>query len=73
MQNNTQNNKKQRTHIPVEGYTIEELRTEPIEKLVEIAKNLGIENPQELKRQDLMFEILKTQVSQGGEGLRRCP
>ncbi|RUM56685.1 MAG: transcription termination factor Rho [Nautilia sp.] len=66
MQNNTQNNKKQRTHIPVEGYTIEELRTEPIEKLVEIAKNLGIENPQELKRQDLMFEILKTQVSQGG-------
>jgi len=66
MQNNNQNNKKQRTHIPVEGYTIEELRTEPIEKLVEIAKNLGIENPQELKRQDLMFEILKTQVSQGG-------
>ena len=66
MQNNTQNNKKQRTHIPVEGYTIEELRTKPIEKLVEIAKNLGIENPQELKRQDLMFEILKTQVTQGG-------
>jgi len=66
MQNNNHNNKKQRTHIPVEGYTIEDLRTEPIEKLTEIAKNLGIENPQELKRQDLMFEILKTQVSQGG-------
>jgi transcription termination factor Rho len=69
MQNNNHNynnTKKQRTHIPVSGYTIEDLRRETIEKLTEIAKKLGIENPQELKRQDLMFEILKTQVSQGG-------
>jgi len=65
MQNNN-HNKKQRTHIPVEGYNIEDLRTQPIEKLTEIAKKLKIENPQELKRQDLMFEILKTQVSNGG-------
>jgi transcription termination factor Rho len=57
---------KKRTHIPVQGYTIEELRTQPIEKLTQIAKELGIENPQEFKRQDLMFEILKTQVSNGG-------
>jgi len=55
-----------RTHTPVEGYTIEDLRTKSIDELLEIASNLGIENPQELKRQDLMFEILKSQVSKGG-------
>jgi len=58
--------KKQRTHIPVEGYTIEELRQMPTDELIEIAKKLGVENPQEYKRQDLMFEILKAQVQQGG-------
>ena len=34
--------------------------------LSNIAKELGIENPQEFHRKDLMFEILKNQVSQGG-------
>ena len=57
---------KSRTHVPVEGYKIEGLRTTPLEKLLEIATELGIENPNELKRQDLMFEILKSQVNQGG-------
>ncbi len=57
---------KSRTHVPVDGYKIEGLRTTPLEKLVEIATELGIENPNELKRQDLMFEILKSQVNQGG-------
>ena len=57
---------KSRTHIPVDGYKIEGLRTTPLEKLIEIATELGIENPNELKRQDLMFEILKSQVNQGG-------
>lgn len=57
---------KNRTHTPVEGYKIEELRTYSIEKLIKISKELGVENPQEYKRQDLMFEILKNQVSQGG-------
>ncbi|MEO1942067.1 MAG: transcription termination factor Rho [Campylobacterales bacterium] len=57
---------RERTHIPVEGYTIEELRQMPTTKLLEIAKGLGVENPQELKRQDLIFEILKAQVAQGG-------
>jgi len=57
---------KSRTHIPVDGYKIESLRTTPLEKLLEIATELGIENPNELKRQDLMFEILKSQVNQGG-------
>ena len=60
------NTKKQRTHIPVEGYTIEDLQSKTIEELTLIAKELGIENPQEFKRKDLMFEILKNQVSQGG-------
>jgi len=57
---------KSRTHVPVDGYKIEGLRTTPLEKLLEIATELGIENPNELKRQDLMFEILKSQVNQGG-------
>ncbi|MDD6055125.1 MAG: transcription termination factor Rho [Helicobacteraceae bacterium] len=57
---------KTRTHTPVEGYTIEDLRAKSINKLAEIAKSLGIENPQEFLRQDLIFEILKTQVSKGG-------
>ncbi|WP_121021836.1 transcription termination factor Rho [Helicobacter vulpis] len=57
---------KQRTHTPVSGYRIEELRAKPTEKLLEIANELKVENPQEYKRQDLMFEILKNQVSQGG-------
>jgi transcription termination factor Rho len=59
-------NKKKRTHIPVEGYTIEDLRTENLDKLIEVAKELEIENPQEYKRQDLIFEILKSQVKKGG-------
>lgn len=57
---------KSRTHTPVEGYTIEFLRSQSIDKLAEIAKSLGIENPQEFLRQELIFEILKTQVSKGG-------
>ncbi len=60
------NNGKSRTHIPVEGYKIEDLRQKSLEELVAIAKELGVENPNELKRQDLMFEILKSQVSKGG-------
>ncbi|WP_201354068.1 transcription termination factor Rho [Hydrogenimonas urashimensis] len=61
---NRTNNK--RTHIPVEGYKIEDLRQKSLEELIAIAKELGVENPNELKRQDLMFEILKSQVSKGG-------
>ncbi len=55
-----------RTHMPVKGHKIEDLRNTPIDKLLEIALELGVENPQELKRQDLMFEILKSQTTQGG-------
>ncbi|AFI04310.1 transcription termination factor Rho [Helicobacter cetorum] len=57
---------KVKTHTPVSGYRIEDLRTYPTEKLLEIANKLKVENPQEFKRQDLMFEILKNQVTQGG-------
>ncbi len=60
------NNNKSRTHIPVEGYKIEDLRQKSLEELLTIAKELGVEHPNELKRQDLMFEILKSQVSKGG-------
>ncbi len=59
-------NSKSRTHIPVDGHNIEELRTKNLEALVEIALELKVEHPQELKRQDLIFEILKAQVAKGG-------
>ncbi len=62
--NNKHHNK--RTHVPVKGHKIEDLRNTPLEKLLEMAIELEIENPQELKRQDLMFEILKAQTTQGG-------
>ncbi|MGP1560853.1 MAG: transcription termination factor Rho [Helicobacteraceae bacterium] len=57
---------KRRTHKPVNGITIEELRTKPLNELVEIASKYDIENPNDYKRQDLIFEILKYQVNQGG-------
>ncbi len=68
-QKNSQNNGKkqhQRTHTPVEGYKIEDLQTKPLEELIEIARKLKVENPNEYQRKDLIFEILKAQVSQGG-------
>lgn len=59
-------NEKTRTHTPVEGYKIEDLKAKPVAQLIQIATKLGVENPQEYLRQDLIFEILKTQVTQGG-------
>ncbi len=64
--NGTYRKQHQRTHIPVEGYTLEDLQEEPLEKLVQIAQELGVDNPNEHQRKDLIFEILKAQVSQGG-------
>ena len=57
---------KRRTHVPVDGYKIEDLRTIGTDELVVMASELGVENPNDLKRQDLMFEILKTQINKGG-------
>jgi len=64
--NRNYGNNKNRTHIPVEGYKIEDLRQKSIEDLITIARELGVEHPNELKRQDLSFAILKSQVSKGG-------
>ena len=57
---------KTRSHTPVKGATIEELRTQNIEVLVAMATELNVEQPNELKRQDIIFEILKAQTAQGG-------
>jgi len=64
--NNRNKNNNQRTHRPVKGASVEELRTTSIEALTALAIELGVENPQELKRQDIIFEILKAQTEQGG-------
>jgi transcription termination factor Rho len=63
---NKNNNNKTRTHVPVKGHKIEDLRQRPLEELLVLADELKVENPHQLKRQDLIFEILKSQVSQGG-------
>ena len=66
---NTKTTKKHqasRTHVPVDGHKIEELRTLSLDELVQIANSVGVENPREFRRQDLIFEILKTQTKQGG-------
>jgi len=57
---------KNRTHIPVTGLNIDDLRGKPTDELILIAKDLEIENPQELKRQDLIFAILSSQTTAGG-------
>ena len=64
--NRNGNKKHTRTHTPVKGFTIETLQQKPLSELVEIAFKLNVENPNEFKRKDLIFEILKNQVSQGG-------
>ncbi len=66
MAKDTNNRDSKKSHIPANAYKIEELKMQPLTKLIDIANRLGIENPQELRRQDLMFEILKTQVNQAG-------
>ncbi len=66
MAEKNQSQRKTRTHVPVQGYSIDELRVKGLDELLKLANNLGIENPQELKRQDLIFEILKSQTKQGG-------
>jgi len=65
-ENNNSNGKKQRTHVPVSGYTIEDLQKKSLAELLKIGDDLEIENANDLKRQELMFEILTAQVSQGG-------
>ena len=55
-----------RTHIPVKGVTIEELRLKNLDELLSAAKEVNVDNPQELPRQDLIFAILEAQTSAGG-------
>jgi transcription termination factor Rho len=57
---------KHRTHIPASGYTLDDLRAFPIQELVTIGIELDVENPNDLKRNELLFEILKAQVKKGG-------
>ncbi|WP_297432533.1 transcription termination factor Rho [Sulfurimonas sp.] len=64
--NNNRKNNNSRTHTPVKGSSVEELRTKSIGDLVDMATKLGVEHPNELKRQDVIFEILKAQTAQGG-------
>jgi len=64
--NGSNPNRNKRTHVPVQGHKIEDLQQLPLTKLVTIAEEVKVENPNEFQRKDLIFEILKSQVSQGG-------
>ena len=64
--NKNGNKKHSRTHTPVQGYKVETLQQKPLNELLDIAIKLNVENPNEFQRKDLIFEILKNQVSQGG-------
>jgi len=60
------NNKKSRTHVPVKGLTIDQLRGKNTLELIDAGKEVNIENPQEMQRQDLIFAILEAQTIAGG-------
>ncbi len=64
--NSNRNTSKTRSHKPVSGTSVEDLRAKPLDELVTIATELNIEHPNDLKRQDIIFEILKAQTEQGG-------
>jgi len=64
--NNRKNNNSNRSHKPVNGASVDELRAKSLDDLIALAEELNVEHPQELKRQDLIFEILKAQTAQGG-------
>ena len=57
---------KNRTHVPVQGLTLDDLRAKTTDELIVVAKELEVENPQEYKRQDLIFAILSSQITAGG-------
>jgi transcription termination factor Rho len=46
--------------------SLSELKQQPIGRLAELAKELGIENPLSMRRQELMFRVLESQASREG-------
>jgi transcription termination factor Rho len=64
--NEKSNNKQKRTHIPANGYKMHDLRGRNVSDLLEIANKLSIENPQELKKQELIIAIMEAQTSKEG-------
>ncbi|MBL0209841.1 MAG: transcription termination factor Rho [Holophagaceae bacterium] len=46
--------------------SLSELKQQPIGRLAELAKELNIENPLSMRRQELMFRVLESQASREG-------
>ena len=46
--------------------SLSELKQQPIGRLAELAKELGVENPLSMRRQELMFRVLESQASREG-------
>lgn len=57
-------------------YTLKELEEKNFQTLIKIAKSLDIENPQEMRKQELMFKIIEAQARKNGhifsEGVLEC-
>jgi transcription termination factor Rho len=57
-------------------YTLKELEEKNFQTLVKIAKSLDIENPNEMRKQELMFKIIEAQARKNGhifsEGVLEC-
>lgn len=49
----------------VTGMNLSELKTKPIEELIEIAKGMGLENLARSRKQDIIFNILKRHAKSG--------
>ena len=49
----------------VEAMNLTELKNQPITKINEIAQEMGIENAQRMRHQDLIFAILKGHARSG--------
>lgn len=57
-------------------YTLRELEEKNIQTLIKIAKSLDIENPNEMRKQELIFKIIEAQARKNGhifsEGVLEC-
>ncbi len=57
-------------------YTLKELEEKNVQTLIKIAKSLDIENPHEMRKQELMFKIIEAQARKNGhifsEGVLEC-
>ena len=50
-------------------FDLSELRLQPLGELVDAARDVGIDNANNLRRQDLLFEVARNRVARAGAGI----